>query len=178
MSYRSLVTDLDASNSVERLFRMSPESSTVSLSFNSLKNNRAASAAALNHQVELKFEERAGVAVGAFAAAAAQIAGADEAAIDSAMTNMTGHAEVIAVANGILVAADQDGNILDVRGYDGESEPWELPEVDGKYRVGYISFGIEDAYNGSPLAPVRVDAHSDQLIKKLFKFKNLRDPNL
>ena len=99
---------------------------------------------------------------------------------------------VVEIAFGINAHLDDGSEITQIQ-VDGPTLYWQ--DESGEYQYHDLTYDAEgDAYLFGHLAfesgnvsitnqvisvkPVRVDGHQDQMVKTLWRFKNLRDPNL
>lgn len=172
-----------ATNGAARFFRLNPDSPSASSRVN-LNNGRIAAALSLDREVKSRFTTIAGVPVESVASVYAAFAPGEEAELwdkldalstdcnlgiypSSASGHMIVYGSVI-IANGEATAVSVTGGT-------------DISPKDGEWQVGTWSIGMRGAAWGTPstnATPARVDGHQSQTIKTLWRFKNLRDPNL
>lgn len=172
-----------ATNGAARFFRLNPDSPSASSRVN-LNNGRIAAAMALDREVKSRFTTIAGVPVESVASVYAAFAPGEEAALwdilDALSTDCnlgiypssaSGHMIVygsVTIVNGEATAVSVTGGT-------------DISPKDGEWQVGTWSIGMRGTGWGTPstnATPARVDGHQSQTIKTLWRWKNLRDPNL
>lgn len=188
--------DLAPSNGPQRVFRLSPEP-TVAESRVALMNNRVAILLGLDREVKTRFASLAGQSVTSIASASANLTPSESAKLRAEIGAMHPPMHVTAstfqgdqehygyddkmayividghldIASGVVEAATIDYV------YDQEI----VPIVNNAYRFGNWGLALGEAKAGMSATncpPVRVDGHQSQMLKTLWRFKNLRDPNL
>lgn len=189
---------LSRTNTAHRQFRMSPDSQSAD-TFIGSNNRRWVMVQGLNQSVRNNFRSIAKFEVDAAAAALAQFAQGEEAAIqaqleaqDMQMTADLALAETNNLARPTYLVATAYSNVttstvqstslhhISFRADEKMSIPY-YDAIDDAYTLGYLHFTITEANITNEVInvdPVRVDAHQDQMIKTLWRFKNLRDPDL
>ena len=85
----------------------------------------------------------------------------------------------ISTSGGLVTSAE----IQSVREYTpGEERTPDIVDSEGNITLGYAAWSLDDVlgdtYTNSTDRAVAVDAHQTQMIKTLWRFKNLRDPSL
>lgn len=181
--------DLAPSNGPRRAFRMSPEPS-LATSRLALMDNRVAILRGLDVAVKSQFASLAGQQVTAIASASAGFLPGESAALRAEIGAK--HPPMFLVAS--TFQDDEttayiviDGHLDIVSGsvhaatIDYVYDQANVPIVNNAYRFGNWGLSIASAGAGMSATncpPVRVDGHQSQMLKTLWRFKNLRDPNL
>lgn len=170
-------------NGYEQVYRLEPASCTTEFrSFASLENGRRASLAGLNYEVLRKFSSITGQNAPDAALQLCQL-GADEAKMEQAAANAEYSSAVILQMNGekAYITGDSSGKLISFELEDADGQRWRIyPNADGDYRIGSLVFNVSagGGFSCTDSMPCRVDGHQNQLIKTLWKFRNLRDKNL
>lgn len=143
---------------------------------------RVAALSTLNAEVHSKFASIAGLASDA---AAEQRSAVTQGDMEEAER---GFARKLDVTYGLLPASDGPLVISADVSRSGGSASLSNLQIEGLihgqngWAVGTISLQVESTSSGVDLSenlpPVRVDGHQNQLLRTLWRFKNLRDPNL
>lgn len=164
-------------NGSERVFRMSPESPENARSATELRSMRASAVRSLDRAVKAKFAELAGQGVEGLASARAQFAPGEEQHLWDWLGRQTPRLALQCSSKPTIeltgtFESQGDNNARNVR-VDGETGI-------GAYEFGSWQLSFESGSYGvsTNTTPVRVDGHQSQVLKTLWRFKNLRDPNL
>ena len=184
--------NLAPSNGPQRVFRMSPEPTAASSRI-ALMNSRVAILLGLDREVKSRFASLAGQRVTAIASASATLAPSES---DELLTELErqhppmhltvsafapdrGDSRIDFEASGTVVISSEEVVGIWIEGvYDDD---YAVSVVDGAYRFGQWGIVFDGAGAGMTATncpPVRVDGHQSQMLKTLWRFKNLRDPNL
>ena len=188
--------DLAPSNGARRAFRLSPEPARAT-SCAELMINRVAILRGLDTAVKSQFTSIAGQPVTAIASPSAHFAPGDSAALRAEIGAK--HPQMHLEARTFQGAQYQygygddiayiviDGH-LDITSGTAEAatidyvyDQASVPIVTNAYRFGNWGLALGEAKAGMTATncpPVRVDGHQSQVLKTLWRFKNLRDPNL
>jgi len=188
--------DLAPSNGARRAFRLSPEPARAT-SRAELMINRVAILRGLDTAVKSQFTSIAGQPVTAIASPSAHFAPGDSAALRAEIGAK--HPQMHLEARTFQGAQYQygygddiayiviDGH-LDITSGTAEAatidyvyDQASVPIVTNAYRFGNWGLALGEAKAGMTATncpPVRVDGHQSQVLKTLWRFKNLRDPNL
>jgi len=170
-------------NGYEQVYRLAPDSCTDSFhSYTALRDGRRASLALLNYEVQRKFADVTGQNAPDAALALCPL-GADEAKLEQLVTGAEYSSSAMLNMHGeyAVVTGDTDGNLLSFKLDDGDGNQWRIyPDASGDYTVGALVFNASagGGYTCTNVTPCRVDGHQNQLIKTLWKFRNLRDSSL
>lgn len=188
--------DLAPSNGPSRVFRLSPEP-TITDSRIALRNSRVAILQGLDREVKSQFASLAGQRVTTIASASAKLTPSESASLRAEIGAK--HPTIHLVATTFQGAQDEYGyddkiayiviyGHLDITSGTAEAatidyvyDQANVPIVDNAYRFGNWGLSIAEAKVGMTATncpPVRVDGHQSQMLKTLWRFKNLRDPNL
>lgn len=196
-------TDLDwdeiktYTNKVHRFFRMNPNSATVT-SRNLSDNNRWLMVQKLDEEVKSRFQALSGMAIDGAATALVNFNAGEEQAIISqlsaavlnlsfalavASSTTNGYPQLVVSAYAPSVADLSTTELSSVVFYFSDStiEPVQYNSTLDAYLLGSYTFVMSEASMTNQVLtvePVRVDGHQDQMIKTLWRFKNLRDPTL
>ena len=188
--------DLAPSNGPRRVFRLSPEPTNANSRI-SLMDSRVAILQGLDREVKSQFASLAGQRVTTIASASAKITPSESAELRALIGAK--HPPLRLVATTFQGAQDDSGyddkiayiviyGRLDITAGNVEAatidyvyDQKNVPIVNNAYRFGNWGLSIAEEKVGmratnSP--PVRVDGHQSQVLKTLWRFKNLRDPNL
>jgi hypothetical protein len=188
-----------ASNRTHRAFRMSPVAaprSTVSAS----DYNRWQQLNSLDQSVKSRFATIAGMGIDTAAQNLVNFAAGEEQALKNQLQRQDlqlvvglqpvhlGDLALVVVAG---VSIDENGlpagtSIYEARWWwyaeVGDYEDnWNYEDVSADWHIGNYGFSMSSVNITNQVIdvkPVRVDGHQNQMIKTLWKFKNLRDPNL
>lgn len=188
--------DLAPSNGPQRVFRLSPEP-TPAESRVALMNSRVAILQGLDREVKSRFASLAGQSVTSIASASANLTPSESAELRAEIGAK--HPPIHLVASTFQGAQEYygyddkiayiviDGH-LDITSGTAEAatidyvyDQANVPIVNNAYRFGNWGLTIAGAGAGMTATncpPVRVDGHQSQMLKTLWRFKNLRDPNL
>jgi len=184
--------NLAPSNGPRRAFRMSPEPTTAE-SRVALMNSRVAILLGLDREVKSRFASLAGQRVTTIASASANLTPSESAELRaelerqhppmhltvSAFGHDRGDSRIDFVASGTVVISSGEVVGIWIEGvYDDD---YGVSVVDGAYRFGNWGIVFDGAGAGMTATncpPVRVDGHQSQVLKTLWRYKNLRDPNL
>ena len=187
-------------NKTRRVFRMAPlcaPKGTRDLS----DLNRWQMLADLDGEVKTRFATLAGMGVGVAAQNLVNFAAGEENALKAQLQAQRLNVGMALAPDAPpppwlvvygLVDIDQNGTITGAnvasifffwnQQYEGEEQTWKyLDPTPSGYLVGHLTFTVGSASLTNQLIdvkPVRVDGHQDQMIKTLWKFKNLRDSSL
>ncbi len=183
--------DLAPSNGPQRVFRMSPEPTTAE-SRVALMNNRVAILLGLDREVKTRFASLAGQSVTSIASASANLTPSESAELRAEID--VKHPAMYLTADAFMeydissrIPVYIDGTIKVVSGsfvavHVDDAYYWSaVPKVNDAFRFGNWGLRIDSAGAGMSATncpPVRVDGHQSQVLKTLWRFKNLRDPNL
>ena len=188
-----------ATNRTRRAFRMSPVAaprSTVSAS----DYNRWQQLNSLDQAVKSRFATIAGMGIDAAARNLVSFAAGEEQALKNQLQRQdlqlvvglhpvhSGDLALVVVAG---VSIDENGlptgtSIYQAtwwwhaEGGDNEGD-WNSDDVSADWHIGNYGFSMSSVNITNQVIdvkPVRVDGHQDQMVKTLWRFKNLRDPNL
>ncbi len=181
--------NLAPSNGAQRAFRMSTEPSPATSRL-ALMDNRVAILRGLDAAVKSRFASLAGQQVTAIASASAGFLPGESAALRAEIGAK--HPPMFLVAS--TFQDDEttayiviDGHLDIVSGsvhaatIDYIYDQALVPIVGGAYRFGNWGLtigGTKVGMTATNCPPVRVDGHQSQMLKTLWRFKNLRDPNL
>lgn len=188
-----------ATNRTRRAFRMSPVAaprSTVSAS----DYNRWQQLNSLDQAVKSRFATIAGMGIDAAARNLVSFAAGEEQALKNQLQRQDlqlvvglhpvhlGDLALVVIAG---VSIDENGlptgtSIYEARWYwhaeSGDHEgDWNSEDVSADWHIGNYGFSMSSVNITNQVIdvkPVRVDGHQDQMVKTLWRFKNLRDPNL
>ena len=188
-----------ATNRTRRAFRMSPVAaprSTVSAS----DYNRWQQLNSLDQSVKSRFATIAGMGIDAAARNLVNFAAGEEQALKNQLQRQdlqlvvglnpvhSGDLSLVVMAG---VSIDENGLPSGTSIYEAywvwwdESYEyggdWNHEDVSSDWFIGSYGFGMSQVNITNQVIdvkPVRVDGHQDQMIKTLWKFKNLRDPTL
>ena len=187
-------------NVARRAFRMSPFNVPQVNKYNS-DNNRLKMLLELDREVKSRFETLAGMPVQRAAEVLSNFKAGEEASIKHDLENIPlkvgfslvpyyGFEDMMWIVAGGIASLDENGeasNLYDIsmqfvysRPDDPDISYVSVPEEDDAYSFVSWQSG-EDHHSISNLPyvePVRVDGHQDQMIKTLWRFKNLHDPFL
>ena len=188
--------DLAPSNGPQRVFRLSPEP-TPAESRVALMNSRVAILQGLDREVKSRFASLAGQSVTSIASASANLTPSESAELRAEIGAK--HPPIHLMASTFQGAQEYygyddkiayiviDGH-LDITSGTAEAatidyvyDQANVPIVNNAYRFGNWGLTIAGAGAGMTATnrpPVRVDGHQSQMLKTLWRFKNLRDPNL
>lgn len=187
--------DLAPSNGPKRVFRLSPEPTTADSRI-AIMNNRVAILQGLDREVKTRFASLAGQSVTSIASASANLTPSESAELRAEIGAK--HPPIHLVASTFQGAQDYgygdkiayiviDGH-LDITSGIAEAATIDyvydqaiVPIVNNAYRFGNWGLSIGEAEVGMTATncpPVRVDGHQSQILKTLWRFKNLRDPDL
>ena len=182
----------DWTNKVRRVFRMSPFSASKG-NLEQSDINRWQMLSKLDEEVKDRFEELAGMAVGNAAQNLAQFVAGEEAALKAQLSAQPLLASLTLGAGGSVLVMNEsfvvdqtgqvnDGTINSVF-WVNDTPPYyaDVAHDSNGYWIGTWDFSSNFATLTNAVfdaKPVRVDGHQDQIIKTLWKFKNLRDPTL
>lgn len=188
--------DLVPSNGPRRVFRLSPEPTTADSRI-ALRNSRVAILQGLDREVKSQFASLAGQRVTTIASASAKLTPSESAKLRAAIGAK--HPPIHLMATTFQGAQDDygyddkfayiviDGHLditsgtVDAATIDYVYDQAFVPIVNNAYRFGNWGLSIAEAKVGMTATncpPVRVDGHQSQMLKTLWRFKNLRDPNL
>lgn len=188
-----------ATNRTRRAFRMSPVAaprSTVSAS----DYNRWQQLNSLDQSVKSRFATIAGMGIDTAAQDLVSFAAGEEQALKNQLQRQdlqlvvglqpvhSGDLALVVVAG---VSIDENGlpagtSIYEARWFwnaeVGDYEDnWKFEDVSADWHIGNYGFSLSSVNITNQVIdvkPVRVDGHQNQMMKTLWKFKNLRDPNL
>ena len=188
-----------ATNRTRRAFRMSPVAaprSTVSAS----DYNRWQQLNSLDQAVKSRFATIAGMGIDAAARNLVSFAAGEEQALKNQLQRQdlqlvvglhpvhSGDLALVVVAG---VSIDENGLPVGTSIYEahwwwyaegGDNEgDWNYEDVSADWHIGNYGFSMSSVNITNQVIdvrPVRVDGHQDQMVKTLWRFKNLRDPNL
>ena len=187
-------------NVARRAFRMSPFNVPQANKYNS-DNNRLKMLLELDREVKSRFETLAGMPVQRAAEVLSNFKAGEEASIKHDLENIPlkvgfslmppyGFSNMISLEAGGLALLDENGeasNLSDIymqfvyaRPDDSDIYYVFVPETDDAYSFVSWQSGMDhhSISNLPYVEPVRVDGHQDQMIKTLWRFKNLHDPFL
>lgn len=188
--------DLAPSNGPQRVFRLSPEPTTADSRI-AIMNSRVAILQGLDREVKSRFASLAGQRVTTIASASANLTPSESAELRAEIGAK--HPPIHLVASTFQGAQDYYGyddkiayividGLLDITSGTAEAatidyvyDQANVPIVNNAYRFGNWGLTIAEAKAGMSATncpPVRVDGHQSQALKTLWRFKNLRDPNL
>lgn len=181
MGWDDIVGTAGGTNGHERVFRMGTYSFSPLSSTDQLANTRTVAIQDLNEEVHQKFEAMTGDAPEQFVQKAATM---DNGEIDFCrqMTSTAGrsaHVGPIRVAPQFCIVSDTAGD-YSVYAVDELGNMTLLSEDEGGYVVGAHVYSVDVLVDVRNLEPgdVRVDGHQTEMMRTLWKFKNLRDPSL
>jgi hypothetical protein len=183
-----------------RAFRMSPFNVPQENKYNS-DNNRLKMLLELDREVKSRFETLAGMPVQRAAEVLSNFKAGEEASIKHDLENIPlkvgfslmpyyGFDYMLWLEAGGIARLDENGeasNLSDIYIQFAYALPDDpdihyvfVPEEDDAYSFVSWQSGVDhhSISNLPYVEPVRVDGHQDQMIKTLWKFKNLRDPTL
>ena len=194
--------DIKLAPASRRAFRMNPMSDGEQTTLANMDLNRCRQLQSLDYAVDTRFAALAGTNPDAAARGLVDFAAGEERALIDQLKNQEITISAAAlpdcpgsdvqIAFGINAHLD-DGSEVDNIQIDGPTLYWQ--DESGEYQQRDLTYVAEgDAYLFGHLAfesrsvsitnqvvtvqPVRVDGHQDQMVKTLWRFKNLRDPNL
>lgn len=194
--------DIKLAANSRRAFRMNPLSYGEQTSLANMDRNRCRQLQSLDYAVDTRFAALAGTNPDAAARGLVDFAGGEERALIEQLENQEITISAVArpdcsgsdvqIAFGINAHLDDGSEITQIQ-VDGPTLYWQ--DESGEYQYHDLTYDAEgDAYLFGHLAfesgnvsitnqvirvkPVRVDGHQDQMVKTLWRFKNLRDPNL
>ena len=188
-----------ATNRTRRAFRMSPVSAPRS-SVSTSDYNRWQQLNSLDQSVKSRFATLAGMGIDAAARNLVSFAAGEEQALKNQLQRQDlqlvvglhpvhlGDLALVVIAG---VSIDENGlptgtSIYEARWYwhaeSGDHEgDWNSEDVSADWLIGSYGFSMSSVNITNQVIdvkPVRVDGHQDQMVKTLWRFKNLRDPNL
>lgn len=185
--------DLAPSNGPQRVFRMSPEP-TPAESRVALMNSRVAILQGLDREVKSRFASLAGQSVTSIASASANLTPSESAELRTELERQHPQMHLLVSTFETEIADRHDwapfvasgtvdissGEVVGIW-IDEVFDDIAVTVVDGAYRFGQWGIVFDGAGAGMTATncpPVRVDGHQSQVLKTLWRFKNLRDPNL
>ena len=185
--------DLAPSNGPQRVFRMSPEP-TPAESRVALMNSRVAILQGLDREVKSRFASLAGQSVTSIASASANLTPSESAELRTELERQHPQMHLLVSTFETEIADRHDwapfvasgtvdissGEVVGIW-IDEVFDDIAVTVVDGAYRFGQWGLVFDGAGAGMTATncpPVRVDGHQSQVLKTLWRFKNLRDPNL
>lgn len=177
---------LDETNATYRAFRLAPFNRCETRS--NLERERVRSIDLLNLEVADKFQELCGVRPESYISTYGHLTGDGEAALQRTLRPLQGQASLgIEYGEGSTYYVEADDALEISRVYNVRYDPTSggqltnaVPYDPGLgYMAGYMQFEFEYATNtlSGPSPAVRVDGHQNQIPKKIWKFRNLGDPD-
>jgi hypothetical protein len=177
---------LDETNATYRAFRLAPFNRCETRS--NLERERVRSIDLLNLEVADKFQELCGVRPESYISTYGHLNGDGEAALQRTLRPLQGQANLgIEYGEGSTYYVEADAALEISRVYSVRYDPTSGGEITNAvpydsglgYMAGYMQFDFEYATNAlsGPSPAVRVDGHQNQLPQKIWKFRNLGDPD-
>lgn len=166
-------------NGVERVFRLGRYGNSPLSSSNQLENTRAVYLNTLNEAVQAKFASRMSGTPQDILGDAVRIVANDKSAILNECSTLNADASAaIVTPDSKIFFRVRSANDFDVlwTPAGGRVET----DQEGNFIVGELSINVTKEMQGARIdgPSCRVDGHVNQLIKTLWRFKNLRDPSL
>lgn len=179
-------SELDETNATYRAFRLAPSNRCETRS--NLERERVGSIDLLNLEVADKFQKLCGALPESYISTYGHLDGDGEAALQRTLRPMQGHANLgIVYGEGSTFYVEADDTLVISRVYNVRYDPTSGGEVTNAvpydpglgYMAGYMQFEFEYATNAlsGPSPAVRVDGHQNQMAKKIWKFRNLGEPD-
>lgn len=179
-------SELDETNATYRAFRLAPFNRCETRS--NLERERVESIDLLNMEVADKFQELCGVPPESYISTYGHLDGDGESALQRTLRPMQGHANLgIVYGESSTFYVEADDALEISRVYNVRWDPTSggeitnaVPYAPGRgYMAGYMQFDFEYATNAlsGPSPAVRVDGHQNQMPKKIWKFRNLGEPD-
>jgi hypothetical protein len=188
--------DLVPSNGPRRLFRLSPEPTSADSRI-ALMDSRVAILQGLDKEVKSQFADLAGQRVTTIASASAKLTPSESAELRAKIgvkhppirlvaTTFQGAQEDLGYDDKIAYIViyghlDITSGTVEAATIDYVYDQKNVPIVNNAYRFGNWGLALAEEKVGMSATncpPVRVDGHQSQVLKTLWRFKNLRDPNL
>lgn len=179
-------SELDETNATYRAFRLAPFARCETRS--NLERERVRSIDLLNLEVADKFQELCGERPESYISTYGHLDGDGEAALQRTLRPLQGQASLgIVYGEGSTYYVEADDALEISRVYNVRYDPTSGGEITNTvpydpgrgYMAAYMQFDFEYATNAlsGPSPAVRVDSHQNQMTKKIWKFRNLGDPD-